>query len=146
VDVQYFGITKLTLPESVTKAIFDSMKKNEENKAANYKAEGDAQAADIVARAKAIQERILAVARRKADEIRNEAQQTVSDIYAEFEEHQDLRIYLDKLNALKDSFREDTTIILDTRWAPVDLFDLDRTGPSAQRSQPVRLPAADLSE
>ncbi|MEE9294752.1 MAG: SPFH domain-containing protein, partial [Phycisphaerae bacterium] len=53
VDVKYFGITKLTLPESVTKAIFDSMKKNEENKAANYKAEGDAQAARIIADARA---------------------------------------------------------------------------------------------
>lgn len=122
VDVRDFGITKLTLPEAVTKAIFESMKKNEENKAANYKAEGDAQAADILATAKASQERILAVATRKADEIRNQAQMKVSEIYAQFQEHQDLRIFLDEINALVESFKHDTTFILDTRMPPIDLF------------------------
>ncbi len=122
VDVRYFGLTKLTLPENVTKAIFDSMKKNEENKADNYSAEGDAEAAQIVAEAMAIQERIMSVANRKADEIRNDGQRKVSEIYARFAENQELRIFLDNINAMRDSFREDTTFILDRTHPLVQPF------------------------
>jgi modulator of FtsH protease HflC len=129
VDVRFFGITRLTLPESVTKAIFDSMKKNEENKAANYEAEGQAQAAEIVAAARATQERILAVAKRKADEIRNLGQRTVSEIYKEFQEFPELRIFLDKINALQLGFNENTTLILDTRDVPIDLFEMEEGEP-----------------
>ncbi|MFQ5493927.1 MAG: protease modulator HflC [Phycisphaerae bacterium] len=126
VDVTYFGITKLTLPQSVTKAIFDSMKKNEENKAANYKAEGVAQSAEIIADARAKRERIMAVANRKADQIRNEGQRIVSGIYAQFQENPELRIFLDKLKALEEAFQADTTLIMDTTFAPVDLFEAER--------------------
>ncbi len=125
VDVKYFGITKLTLPESVTKAIFDSMKKNEENKAKNYEAEGNAQAAQIVAAARAAEMRIMSVAQRKADEIRNEGQKKISEIYAQFEEYPELRIFLDKLGAFRESLQDDTTLILDKNDPPIDLFKLD---------------------
>ncbi len=125
VEIRNFGITKLTLPQSVTEAIFDSMKKAEQNKAATYKAEGAAQADQIVASANATRERILAVARRRADEIRNEGEREVSEIYKEFQEYPELRIFLDKINALGETFRNETTLILDpadlSPW-PMDLF------------------------
>lgn len=122
VDIKSFAITKLALPESVTQAIFDSMKKNEQNKADNYQAEGKAKAQQIVASAMATKQRILAVATRKADEIRNDGQKRVSEIYEVFKDNQDLRIFLDKLSALEQAFRTHTTIIMDQRWPPVDLF------------------------
>ncbi len=123
VNVKYFGITKLTLPESATKAIFGSMKKAQQNKAQNYEAEGNAQAAQIIASARATEQRIMAVAQRKADEIRNEGQKKVSEIYSQFQEHPELRIFLDKLAALQ-SLRE-STVILTRENTPVDLFSLD---------------------
>lgn len=125
VKIKSFGITKLTLPQSVTEAIFDSMKKAEQNKAATYQAEGTAQADQIVASAEAARERILAVARRRADEIRNEGEREVSEIYKEFQEYPELRIFLDKINSLAQMFRNETTLILDgtslSPW-PMDLF------------------------
>lgn len=122
VDIKYFGITRLTLPQSVTEAIYESMKKNEQNKADNYEAEGKAQAEQIVASATESRERIMAVAKRKADEIRNEGERIVSELYAQFEEHPDLRIFLDKIKTLEEAFTSNTTIIIDTDFAPIDLF------------------------
>ncbi len=123
VELKYFGITKLTLPESVTQAVFESMKKSEQNKADNYRAEGKAKAQQIVATASEARERIMSVAKRKADRIRNEGEKIVSRLYADFKEHQDLRIFLDKIKTIEEAFANNTTIVLDSRVAPIDLFD-----------------------
>ncbi len=122
VDIKYFGITKLTLPQSVTEAIFESMKKNEQNKADNYKAEGEAKAQQIVANAAAASERIMSVAQRKSDQIRSEGDRIVSEIYSSFSEHPELRIYLDKLETMQSAYSQDTIVIMDTTQSPVDLF------------------------
>ncbi len=123
IEIVDFGIKKLGLPESVTSAIFQSMKSNEEKKAAGYRASGEARAADIEAEARAAESRILAAARQKADEIRSEAERVVSGYYEEFAQHPQLRIYLDKLRALTESLRERTTLIIDTTEAPFDILD-----------------------
>jgi regulator of protease activity HflC (stomatin/prohibitin superfamily) len=142
VTIKYFGITKLTLPTSVTQAIFESMRKTEENKAKNYEAEGQAKAKQIVSAAEEARERIMSVANRKATEIRNEGERIVSELYARFEEHQDLRIFLDKLRTVVDSLSGDTTFILDQNIAPVDLFKLDTSGklePASAEPAPPRV-------
>ncbi len=140
VQTKIFGIKRLGLPEAVTKDIFENMKKLEENKAENYRTEGDAKAAQIVAEATAARERIMAVAQRKADEIRNDGQRRVGEIYRAFSGHQDLRIFLDKLKALEDLCKERVTLILDTEVAPTDLFKLD------QMPQPTTAPASDPTD
>jgi len=122
IQIVDFGIKKLGLPEQVTSAIFRSMKANEERKAARYQAEGEARAAAIQAEAKAAEKRILAAAQQKAEEIRAEAERVVSEYYKEFNQHPELRIYLDKLRALADSLRERTTIIIDTQQSPFDVM------------------------
>ncbi|MCP4591512.1 MAG: hypothetical protein GY842_12270 [bacterium] len=137
VRTHMFGIKRLGLPEAVTKDIFENMKKREENKAANYRTEGEAKAAEIVAEAMAARERIMAVASRKADEIRNDGQRRVGEIYRAFTEHQELRIFLDKLKSLEELCKERITLILDTELAPVDLFEFDRP------RRPVAAPVAD---
>ncbi len=123
VDISFFGITKLTLPQSVTEAVFDAMKKNEQIKADNYEAEGRAEAEQIVASAHEARERIMAVAKRKADEIRNEGERIVSKLYSQFEEYPELRIFLDKIRTLEIAFSENTTFIFDQSSPPIDLFN-----------------------
>ncbi|MFQ5495003.1 MAG: SPFH domain-containing protein, partial [Phycisphaerae bacterium] len=63
IEVVDFGISKLGLPESVTTAIFESMKSHEEAKAERYRAEGKARANDILAGARASRDRILSEVR-----------------------------------------------------------------------------------
>ncbi len=123
VEIVDFGIKKLGLPSSVTTTIFDSMKSYEEQKAKRYIAEGEARAADIVANAKAVEERILAEARKKAAEIQTNAQRVVSEYYKEFSDYPELRIFLDKLRTIRDALQQRTTLILTAEQPPWDIFD-----------------------
>lgn len=123
IEVVDFGISKLGLPESVTTAIFDSMKSHEQAKAARYNAEGEARANDILANARAAEARILAAAREKVAQIEAEAQWVVSDYYKEFDEYPELRIFLDELRATKEGLRRRTTLILTTDQSPWNLFE-----------------------
>jgi membrane protease subunit HflC len=123
IEIVGFGIKKLGLPQSVTSAIFDSMKSHEQAKAAKYIAEGDATASDIQAGAKAIEARIMSAAQRKVAEIENEAQRVVSGYYEEFKEHPELRIFLDQLKTVAEGLRKRTTLILDTQSTPYDVFN-----------------------
>jgi membrane protease subunit HflC len=126
VEIKIFGIKRLGLPEAVTKEIFDAMKTREQNKADNYEAEGKAKAEEIVARARAARNRILAVAQRRADRIRADALAKVGEIYEQFAAHPELRIFLDQLRALEEILKQRTTLILTTNDVPVNLFDEDK--------------------
>jgi len=125
VEIIDFGIKKLGLPETVTSAIFQSMKSNEENKASKYRSEGEAKAADLQAKAKASEQRILAAAQQKAEEIRADAERVVSQYYKEFQQHPELRIFLDKLRSISEALRERTTLIIDTEAAPFDVLSAE---------------------
>lgn len=122
IEVVDFGIKKLGLPESVTVAIFDSMKSHEQAKAARYTAEGEARANDIVANANAAKDRIMAAAQKQADEIVAEAQEVVGEYYKEFDEHPELRIFLDNLRSMAEALQSRTTLIIDTEKPPWDIF------------------------
>lgn len=122
IEVVGFGIKKLGLPQSVTSAIFDSMKAREKKKADGYISEGDARATQIQAQAKATEARILAAAMGKVREIEAEAEERVSEYYKEFNKHPQLRIFLDKLRTVRAAFSQRTTLILDMEKPPFDVF------------------------
>jgi hypothetical protein len=63
---------------------------------------------------------------RKVDAIHSEGQREVSRIYEAFSEHQELRIFLDKLEALEEVLKERTTLIFDTNVSPIEQFDADK--------------------
>lgn len=142
VDVKLFGIKQLVLPEEVTNAVFDNMKKHQETTAKRYEAEGDAKADEILAEAKAAEQRIMAVAMRKVDSIHNEAQAKVSEIWRAFNKYPELRAYLDKLEALEQVLRERTTLIFDTEVPPIDLFRAEKRLEAAQASGRPGIPLA----
>jgi membrane protease subunit HflC len=118
-EVVDVGIRLLSFPKGVTEQIFDRMKKSEENKAAQFEAEGIAEGQAIRARASAISENIMAVADRLADEIRAQAQSEVGVYYAEFDKNPQLRLFLDRVEAVKLMLKERSTLIIEelsTNW------------------------------
>ncbi len=123
IEVLGFGIKKIGLPEAVTTSIFESMKSHEQAKAARYQAEGDARANDILANAKAAKERILSAANQKVADIEAEAQRVVSKYYKEFDQHPELRIFLDELRTTARALQSRTTLVLPTADPPFDVFD-----------------------
>ena len=143
IEIVGFGIKKLGLPQSVTATIFDNMKSNELKKAARYQAEGKARATEILADARASRDRILAAARKKVAAIESEAQRVVSGYYKEFDEHPELRIYLDKLRTNKEALRKRTTLFMTYKQPPWDVFDeaARRAVPRQKRSTNSKQPA-----
>lgn len=123
IEVVDFGVKKLGLPQSVTNAIFDSMKSYEEAKAQRYTAEGAARASDILAGASAMRDRIMAEVRGKVAEIETEAERIVSDIYRKFDEHPELRMFLDTMRSNREALQWRTTLILDTETPPWNIWD-----------------------
>jgi len=123
IEVVGFGIKRLGLPQSVTSAIFESMKSHEEAKAQRYTAEGRARADDTLASANAMKARILAEVGRKVAEIQTEAERIVSTFYKEFDQYPQLRILLDKLRTNAEALSGRTTIFLDTKEAPWDVWE-----------------------
>ena len=123
IEVVDFGLEKLGLPESVTTAIFDSMKTHERAKAQRYTAEGEARANAILASATATKDRIMAEVRRKVAEIRTEAERSVSNYYKEFDEYPHLRMFLDALRTMKQALDGRTTLILPSDEAPWNNWD-----------------------
>lgn len=126
IEVVGFGLKKLALPEAVTTAIFDSMKSHEQAKASRYRAEGDARAAAILADAHAAETRILSVVNDKVAGIEAQAQRVVNQYYKEFDEHPELRIFLDTLHTLGEALSKRATLIIDTQQAPWDVLDVNR--------------------
>ena len=47
------------------------------------------------------------------------------EYYKEFDEHAELRLFLDRLEATVRALQERTTIIMDSAFAPFNLFDID---------------------
>ncbi|MCH7839035.1 MAG: hypothetical protein IID38_02210 [Planctomycetes bacterium] len=128
IEVVGFGLKKLALPEAVTTAIFDSMKSHEQAKASRYRAEGDARAAAILADAHAAETRILSAVNDKVAGIEAEAQRVVNQYYKEFDEHPELRIFLDTLHTIGEALRHRATLIIDTQQAPWDVLDVNQRG------------------
>lgn len=126
IEVVGFGLKKLALPEAVTTAIFDSMKSHEQAKASRYRAEGDARAAAILADAHAAETRILSVVNDKVAGIEAQAQRVVNQYYKEFDEHPELRIFLDTLHTLGEALSKRATLIIDTQQAPWDVLDVNQ--------------------
>ncbi|MCH8881759.1 MAG: hypothetical protein IID34_17975 [Planctomycetes bacterium] len=125
IEIQAMGIRRLSFPKSVSEKIFERMKAHEQKKAAKYETEGEAQAQAIVAEASAVSRNILAVADRLAEQIKAEAKAEVGEYYKEFDEHAELRLFLDRLEATVRALQERTTIIMDSAFAPFNLFDID---------------------
>lgn len=125
IEIVDFGIKKLGLPQSVTTTVFMAMKQNEQKKASRYEAEGEARASDIIAGAKASEDRIRAAALKNAEATKARAQEVVSTYYKEFNRHPELRIFLDKLRTNREALQERTTLFLTTMESPWDIFDED---------------------
>ncbi len=123
IDIKMFGIKQLSLPTSVTEAVFATMKTDKETTAQRYKSEGKAEANRIVATAEAKAERIRAVVDRKVAKMESKGLAEVGKIYSQFREHEELRIFLDKLRSLEIILSNRTEIFLDESTQPTDLFD-----------------------
>ena len=78
--------------------------------------------------AHAAETRILSVVNDKVAGIEAQAQHVVNQYYKEFDEHPELRIFLDTLHTLGKALRHRATLIIDTQQAPWDVLDVNQRG------------------
>ncbi len=126
ITIETFGIKRLSVPEAVSLSIFDAMKKGQEAKSFRYLAEGQAAAQKIESDANTKRDRIVALANRKASEYANDTQKKIGEIYQQYNEYPELRIFLDQIRAVGEALKERTTLIMDTEMPPMNLFDPEK--------------------
>jgi membrane protease subunit HflC len=121
-SIEFLGIKKLGLPESVTQTVFDRMKSdrtklineaqyNGEAEATKIKSAAERQAADLVANAQAA-----------ATRIEGEGVAEAAKTLSVFQQDPDLAIFQSQLETLKNSLNQKASLIFDERTPPFTLF------------------------
>jgi membrane protease subunit HflC len=121
-NIAFFGIKRLGLPESVTKLVFERMQSEREVLVSQIQGEGERQASEIRSRADYESARLLAEADAQATKIQGEGEKIAAKSFEVFKQEPDLAIFLLKLKALEDFLKTRTTLILDENTAPLDLL------------------------
>jgi hypothetical protein len=107
---------------SLFDAVFERMQAEREREIKTLLAKGDAEASSIRSEADRARNEILAAADGQATQIRGQAEAAASASLQVFNKAPDLAIFLQQLNAMVDSLKERSTLILDERTSPFNLL------------------------
>ncbi|MBN1763881.1 MAG: protease modulator HflC [Sedimentisphaerales bacterium] len=116
------GIKRLGVPDSVSGDVFKRMKSDREAVITTLLAEGNSQAESIKGEAESKATIIRAEAQAKAKDIMGQGDAEAAQYYATFLENPQLANYLRKLDTLRKTLNERTTIVLDGKSPAFDLL------------------------
>ena len=122
IQIEFLGIKKLGLPESVTQTVFDRMKSERQVLISRAQYEGEAEAQKIKAAADREAAETLANADAAATRIRGEGEAEAAKTLPVFQQNPELANFLLRVDALKQSLNSRATLIFDERTPPFDLF------------------------
>lgn len=122
IEIEFLGIKQIGLPESVTQTVFDRMKAERQVLISQAQYEGEAEAQKIKAAADREASETIYTAQAAATRIRGEGESEAAKTLPIFEKNPDLAIFLLRIDALKQSLNQRSTLIFDERTAPFDLF------------------------
>jgi len=128
IDVLFLGVKQLGLPESITQKVFDRMKEERQRFVQKLQADGEARASDIRSAANRERSDILTKAEAEVTELRGKAEAEAAKSLAVFKENPELAVFLLKVNALEQTLKERSTLILDQRTSPFDLLGAPAPG------------------
>jgi modulator of FtsH protease HflC len=121
-QVDFLGINKLGLPESVTKTVFARMESERKVLVSEIQARGEAKAISTRADADRESAEVLSRAEAEATRIRSEGEARAAESYAVFNQNTNLANLLIKLRTLEQLLKEKTTLILDPSTPGLDLL------------------------
>jgi len=122
IGIDYLGIKRLGLPESVTQSVFDRMTAERKGLADKLDAEGQAEARKIKSSADLAASKVISSAESKAREIRASGETVAAGLLPVFQQNPELANFLSGLETLEASTKEKTTLIFDSRTPPFNLF------------------------
>jgi membrane protease subunit HflC len=121
-EIKMVGIKQLGLPESITGKVFARMKAERKTRVTQFLSEGEKEAKIKRSQADSTANKILADARASAIEITGDAEAKVSEFYKVMQQNQELAIFLMQRNALEQSLKERSTLILDQQTPPFNML------------------------
>ena len=143
VEMVRIGIWRVSLPEEATGSVQESMKKERERLASQYREEGKSLKEAIVARADSQSKQILAFADRKAQEIETAGVRAAQRIFEQIDQNDaEFFIWLRWLEALETSLKQKTTIFLDNNG---EIFKFFAQPPSDNLLEPKASAAGEKS-
>jgi membrane protease subunit HflC len=122
IELEFLGFKKIGLPESVTQTVFDRMKSERQVLISLAENTGKSEAQKIQSAADADAAKTIANARATATRIEGEGQAEAAKTLPIFERNPDLAVFLLRIDAIKQSLNQRSTLFFDERIPPFDLF------------------------
>jgi membrane protease subunit HflC len=127
IKVETLGFDRLELPEDTTSAVFDRMKSERMKMVEKILSEGKLEAENIRRKAEAQKSMILAEAEAEAARIRGEADTKAFEYLDVYNQHPDFALFLKKLQALEETMKTKTTIVIDKDTPPFDMLSPEKS-------------------
>jgi membrane protease subunit HflC len=121
-DIEFVGMKKLGLPESVTQSVFERMTSERQVLISKSQFEGEGEAQKIKSEAERKAAEVLASAQAQATTIRGKGEAEAAKSLAVFQQNPELANFIFRLNALEGALGERSTLIFDQNTPPFDLF------------------------
>ncbi len=121
-EINFLGLKRLQLPESVSQSVFDRMTSERKLLAERFQSEGEAEAQKIRADAERRRAETLADAESKATQIKGAGVAEAAKSLAVFQQNPELASFIFRLNALEDSLKEKSILVFDQHTPPFDLL------------------------
>ncbi len=122
ISIDFLGIKKLGLPESVTQTVFDRMKSERTVLISEAQFKGEAEATKIKSAAERQAADVIANAQADATRIEGAGVAEAAKTLSVFQQNPELAIFQLQLQALKNSLNQKSTLIFDERTPPFSLF------------------------
>lgn len=138
IAVVTFGVKRLELPQTVTQTVFESMKAERNALVQGYKSEGESEKTNKIAEAKSKAATILAFANGLAQEYRAQGNVRAAAYYEALQKDEDLALFLDRINKLKEILKDRTTVVL--TWDQYPFTEFKHAGrilPTTTRPAPA---------
>jgi membrane protease subunit HflC len=121
-QVEFLGIKRLQLPESVSQSVFDRMTSERKVLADRFQYEGEAEAQRIRSTAERRAAEVLTSAQSQATQIKGLGEAEAAKSLKVFQQNPELASFIFRLSALEESLKERSTLIFDQHTVPFSLF------------------------
>ena len=122
ITIEFLGIKRIGLPESVTQTVFDRMKSERTKYITDAQSQGEAQAAKIKSAAERQAADLIADATANATRIQGAGEAEAAKMLGVFQQNPQLAVFQLQLDALKSSMNQKSTLIFDERFSPFSIL------------------------
>ncbi len=125
IAVEEIGFKQVAVPEKTSEKVFERMKEERAIVAQHYRSQGENISKQIINEADNKKKLKIADAEAEAKRIRAEGDAKAASYYSVFKQDPALADFLRKLDSLRKIMPKKTTLILNTRYPPFDLLNMD---------------------